>query len=199
MVSVNYNVGDDVPSKLLTNFAATLGWKTNISPIQSDSFLSTLYGEVSSNFPGMSNSPSLDELEYQYYRNLILNSAYLFKSKGTRRAIEFLMNFIGAPEALLEFNEHVYLADDKIRPDRFEELFFTVTGGTYIPLVPIYDPNNIYRFFGAPYTAYTPSDEVIEVDLLREDFPIDDEGYPKAPTDNDSYYFQKGSGWFEST
>jgi len=199
MVSVNYNVGDDVPSKLLTNFAATLGWGTNISPIQSDSFLSTLYGEVSSNFPGMSNSPSLDELEYQYYRNLILNSAYLFKSKGTRRAIEFLMNFIGAPEALLEFNEHVYLADDRIRPDRFEELYFTVTGGTYTPLVPLYDPNNIYRFFGAPYTAYTPSNEVVEVDLLRDDFPIDENGYPKAPVDNDTYFFQQGEGWFEST
>ena len=199
MVSVNYNVGDDVPSKLLTNFAQTLGWQTNISPIQSDSFLSTLYGQTSSPFPGMSNSPSLDELEYQYYRNLILNSAYLFKSKGTRRAIEFLMNFIGAPEALLEFNEHVYLVDDRIRPDRFEELYFTVTGGTYTPLVPEYDSTNIYRFFGAPYTAYTPSNEVVEVDLLRDDYPIDKDGYPKAPLDNDSFYFQKGAGWFEST
>ena len=199
MVSVNYTVGDDVPSKLLTNFAQTLGWQTNISPIQSDSFLSTLYGQISSPFPGMSNSPSLDELEYQYFRNLILNSAYLFKSKGTRRAIEFLMNFIGAPEALLEFNEHVYLADDRIRPDRFEELYFTVTGGTYTPLVPVYDSNNVYRFFGAPYTAYTPSNEVVEVDLLRDDYPIDNDGYPKAPADNDSFYFQKGAGWFEST
>lgn len=199
MVSVNYNVGNDIPSKLLVNLAQTLGWQTNISPIQSDGFLSTLYDLPSSEFPGMSNSVSLDELQYQYYRNLILNSAYLFKSKGTRRAIEFLMNFIGAPEALLEFNEHVYLADDKIRPDRFEELYFTVTGGTYTPLVPVYDPNNIYRFFGAPYTAYTPSDEVQEVDLLRDDYPIDDEGYPKMPVDNDDFYFQKGEGWFEAT
>ena len=199
MVSVNYNVGNDVPSKLLVNLAQTLGWQTNISPIQTDGFLSTLYELPNSEFPGMANSFSLDELQYQYYRNLILNSAYLFKSKGTRRAIEFLMNFIGAPEALLEFNEYIYLADDKINPGRFEELYFTVTGGTFTPLLPVYDPNNIYRFFGAPYTAYTPSDEVQEVNLLRDDYPIDSEGYPKMPVDNDDFYFQKGEGWFEAT
>ena len=41
-----------------------------------------------------------------------MNTAYLFKSKGTRKAIEFLFRFIGAPEALVEFNEYVVLADN---------------------------------------------------------------------------------------
>jgi hypothetical protein len=199
MVSVNYTIKDDVPSGLLTNFAETLGWKTNISPIQSDSFLGTLYTSYSSQFNGMSTSLPLEELQNQYYRNLILNSGYLFRSKGTRRAVEFLMNNIGAPEALLEFNENVYLVDGKFSIDRFNELFFTVTGGTYTPDVPVYDPNNVYRFNGAPYTAYTPSTDIQDVPLIRDDYPVDDNGYPTNASFNSDFYFQKGSGWFEST
>lgn len=199
MVSVNYTVKDDVPSVLLTNFAETLGWNTSISPIQSNGFLSTLYESFDSDFPGMANSPSLDELEFQYYRNLILNSAYLFKSKGTRRAIEFLMNNIGAPEALLEFNENVYLVDNLIPRSRFDELYLTVTGGTFTPQVPIYDPSNVYRFNGVNYTAFTPSTQTIDISITIDDYPIDELGYPQAPEDTDDFYFQKGAGWFEST
>ena len=33
MNSVNYNVGNDIPSQLLKNLAQTLGWSTNTSPI----------------------------------------------------------------------------------------------------------------------------------------------------------------------
>lgn len=199
MVSVNYNVGNDVPSKLLPNFAETIGWQTNISPIQSDSFLSTLYATNAPQFPGMDSSPSSDELEFQYYRNLIMNSAYLFKSKGTRRAIEFLMSNIGAPEALIEFNENVYLADGNIPISKFEDFYFTVTGGTFSPETPILDANNTYSFNGVIYSAYTSSTSVIDVNITLEDYPIDSQGYPKPPINGDNFYFQKGSGWFETT
>jgi hypothetical protein len=199
MVSVNYIVGDDVPDKLLTNFAQTIGWATNISPIQNSSFIDTLYQTNSSQFPGQANSPTLDELQYQYYRNLILNSAFLFKSKGTRKAIEFLLNNIGAPEALIDFSEYIYLADGKIPLTRFNEFYSTIIGGTFSPQLPVYDPLNIYKFNGVQYTGYTTSTSVQDVSLTINDFPIDSEGYPKAPTDTDSMFFQKGSGWFEST
>jgi len=199
MVSVNYNVGDDVPSKLLVNFAETIGWSTNISPIQNNSFLTTLYGTTSNSFDGQSQGKSLDELNYQYYRNLILNSAYLFKSKGTRKSIEFLMKNIGAPDALLEFNENVYLADEKIPMSKFDNLYSNILGGTYTTQLPVLDPLNVYRFNGAPYTAYTVSSTVEDVSLTITDYPIDSEGYPKAPDDTDDFYFQKGEGWFEST
>lgn len=199
MVSVNYNVGDDVPDKLLTNFAQTIGWATNISPIQNDSFLDTLYQTNSSQFPGQATSPTLDELQYQYYRNLILNSAFLFKSKGTRKAIEFLLNNIGAPEALVDFSEYIYLADNKIPLTRFNEFYSTILGGTYSPQLPIYDPLNIYKFNGVQYTGYTTSTAVQEVSLTIDDFPIDSQGYPRMTEESDSFFFQKGSGWFEST
>lgn len=198
-VSVNYNVENDIPSGLLTNFAETIGWKTNVSPIQNNSFLTTLYQSYDSGFSGMSESYPLEELQNQYYRNLILNSSYIFKSKGTRRAVEFLMKFIGAPDALLEFNESVYLVDNKFPLSRFNELYLTVQGGTFTPSTPILDQNNIYRFFGTYYTGYTASTQIQDISIGRLDYPVDNEGYPTSPAETESMFFQKGSGWFEST
>ena len=45
MNSVHYNVGNDIPSQLLKNFAQTLGWSTNISPISEDDFLNSVFGQ----------------------------------------------------------------------------------------------------------------------------------------------------------
>jgi hypothetical protein len=44
----------------------------------------------------------------------------LFKSKGTRRSIEFLLRLIGAPDALIDYNEFIYLADQRIDMEKFE-------------------------------------------------------------------------------
>ena len=32
-----------------------------------------------------------------------------------------------------------------------------------------------------------------------DDYPIDDQGYPKAPRDTEGYFFQLGAGWYETT
>ena len=197
--SVNYNIGNDIPSNLVVNLAQTLGWGTNISPITNVGFLNSVYGTTENAFPAYSTPQTITDLNNQYYRNLILNSAYLFKSKGTRKSIEFLMENIGVPDALLEFNENVYLVDGKINVEQFNQNFTQIEGGTYIPTTPVSDPNNLFLIRGIQYTAYTSSTQVISVDTTAEDYPIDTDGYPTNPVFNDNFYFQKGEGWFEST
>ena len=114
MNSVNYQVGNDIPSQLLTNLASTLGINTDISPITNEGFLNSVFStDPKQIFPGQSQTKTPTELNYQYYRNLILNAAYMFKTKGTRKSLEYIMRFVGAPEALLEFNEVIYVADTK--------------------------------------------------------------------------------------
>jgi hypothetical protein len=133
ITSVNYNIGNDIPSALLVNLSQTLGWKTNISPISETDFLDSVFQTKSqSNFQGLSRTLTPTELNFQYFRNIILNSAYLFKSKGTRKSIEALLRLIGAPDALVEFNENIYLADGKISMDQFNENFINISGGTYV-------------------------------------------------------------------
>ena len=202
MNSVNYNVGNDIPSQLLKNLAQTLGWSTNMSPITNDDFLGSVFGEKNhdkSQFSGVGVATTPDELNYQYFRNLILNSAFLFKSKGTRKSVEILMRLIGAPDALVEFNEHVYLADQVINLKQFNTQFASISGGTYVIQSPALDPNDVYTFQGIQYTGFTSDITIKDVNIGRSEFPMDDYGYPMAPEDSESYFFQLGSGWFEQT
>ena len=202
MTSVNYNVSNDIPSQLLKNLAQTLGWNINISPISETELLTSVFGTTNNNasvYPGISQQQTPDELNYQYYRNLVLNSAFLFKSKGTRKSIEILMRLIGAPEALVEFNEYVYLADQKINLSQFDTQFSQISGGTYVQQIPILEAGNIFSIFGYTYTGFTTTGDIQDVNITIDEYPMDEYGYPTTPTNSESYFFQMGSGWFEQT
>jgi hypothetical protein len=202
VTSVNYNVGNDISSQLLKNLAQTLGWSTNISPITNSDFLTSVFGQPNqnnSNFTGVPISQTPDELNYQFYRNVILNTAYLFKSKGTRKSIENLLRLIGAPEALVEFNEFVYLADQKININKFNTYYAQISGGTLVEQTPTLENSNTFTIFGVRYTGFTTTSTIKDVNISIEEFPIDNLGYPKTPVDSENYYFQIGSGWFEQT
>jgi hypothetical protein len=202
MNSVNYNVGNDIPSQLLKNLAQTLGWSTNISPISSEDFLNSVFGTTNSEKSQFSGEPipkTPDELNYQCYRNLVLNSAYLFKSKGTRKSVEILLKLIGAPEALIDFNEYVYVADQKINLQQFETQFARISGGTYVEEIPVLNPSEVFTIYGVQYTGFTTEEVVLSADSERSDYPIDEFGYPSTPPETDTYFFQSGSGWFEQT
>ena len=202
MTSVNYNIGNDIPSQLLKNLAQTLGWNTNISPISETNFLNSVFGEKntdSSSFTGVGVQATPDELNFQYYRNLVLNSSYLFKSKGTRKSIETLLRLIGAPDALVEFNEYIYLADQKINVNDFDTQYAKISGGTYSQLLPTLDEGNTFKIHGIRYTGTTTTNVIEDVNTIKGDYPIDSEGYPSSPVTSDSYFYQMGSGWFEQT
>jgi hypothetical protein len=200
MNSVNYNPSNDIPSQLLVNLAQTLGWSSNFSPITDEDFLSSVFGNTNTpTYPGYARALTPTEINYAFYRNLILNSAYLFKSKGTRRSIEFLMRLIGAPDSLIEFNEHIYLADQKINLDQFETQWAQISGGTYVTNTPAYQPGNTYKIKGQVYTAFTTTTAYQTIAISKPEYPMDAQGYPKAPPDTESYYFQIGAGWYEST
>jgi hypothetical protein len=200
--SVNYNVSNDISSQLLRNLAQTLGWQTNISPIANSDFLNSVFGQPNqekSNFSGVPVSQTPDELNYQFYRNVILNTAFLFKSKGTRKSIENLLRLIGAPDALIEFNEYVYLADQRINIDKFNRYFAQISGGTLVEQTPTLESSNVFTIFGVQYTGFTTTATITDVNITIDEFPIDNLGFPKTITDSESYYFQIGSGWFEQT
>jgi hypothetical protein len=199
MNSVNYTIKNDIPSQLLKNLAQTLGWNINISPITNDELLSSVFSNGSNSFTGLPMGQTPEELNYQYFRNLILNSAYLFKSKGTRKSIEILLRMVGAPEALTEFNEHIYLADQKINLKQFNQQYLQISGGTYSQEIPILDTNNLFSIQGVQYTGFTTTTITQDVGLTLEDYPVDSYGFPSMPVETESYFFQIGGGWFEST
>lgn len=200
MNSVNYNVGNDIPSQLLVNLSRTLGWSSNFSPITDEDFLESIFGNTQTpTYPGYARALTPTELNYAFYRNLILNSAYLFKSKGTRRSVEFMLRLIGAPESLIEYNEHIYLADQKINMEQFDIQYAAISGGTYVQNTPAYEPGNTYKIKGKTFTAFTTQDTYEDVSINLDDYPVDAEGFPQAPVNTESYFFQLGAGWYETT
>jgi hypothetical protein len=200
MNSVNYNPSNDIPSQLLVNLAQTLGWSSNFSPITNEDFLSSVFGNTTTpTYPGYARALTPTELNYSFYRNLIINASYLFKSKGTRRSVEFLMRLIGAPDALIEFNEHIYLADQRINLDQFYTQWAKISGGTYVENTPSYLPGQTYRIKGKIYNGFTSTATYQDVNIKLEDYPIDAMGFPSAPINTEDYFFQLGAGWYEVT
>jgi hypothetical protein len=200
MNSVNYTPGNDIPSMLLKNLAETLGWSPNISPITNEDFLNSVYAATGvTQYAGFSRELTPSELNYQFYRNLILNSAYLFKSKGTRRSIEFTLRLVGAPDALVEFNEYVYVADQRINMREFDTQLAQITGGTYVEDITTYNSGVTFSIYGTQYSGFTSNTETFLVTETRDSYPVDAFGYPQAPVNTENYFFEKGAGWFEST
>jgi len=91
------------------------------------------------------------------------------------------------------------LADQKINMTNFYSQFGQISGGTYLNEVPAYDPGNTFKLKGVTYTAFTTQDTYEDVSVTELDYPVDAQGYPKAPPQTESLFFQKGAGWYEQT
>ena len=83
--------------------------------------------------------------------------------------------------------------------NKFNQEFAELSGGTYSQTLPVLDEGNIFSIYGIQYTGYTTSTILQAVNVIREDYPIDNEGYPNMTYESEQFYFQKGSGWFEIT
>lgn len=90
---VTYNQKDNTPNELLFSQANLYGWDVT-------QFLTEKTVTKSNDF--------------NFWRNLIINTPYIWRSKGTRKSVEFLIEYMGIPNGLIEFNEHVYLTKNKI-------------------------------------------------------------------------------------
>ena len=199
MNAINYVPKNDVPNQLLYNMSKTLGWVDNFDFLYDKSLIDSVFGNNEGfKYSAYGRTQTPLELNYIFYRNLVINSFYLFKSKGTRRPIEFLMRLFGIPDAMLQFNEHIYLADGQINMKKFNNALLKLDGGFYINSNPILT-NKTYSIEGVLFTAFTSSNDSVVVDYNINDYPVDYfTGYPKKVS-NPDFYFQKGAGWYELT
>ena len=157
MTNVSYDGINNIPDTLLKNLARMLGWGTP-SSIQQVNFLDSIFNRGSvDEFKGKPTNDTPAELDVELYRKILVNTSYLFKSKGTRKSIEFLLRLVGAPEALIEFNEHVYVAGNRINMNKFDSKIESFSGGTYVESVPVERQyfSAGYRYLNFPtYNSY---------------------------------------------
>jgi len=111
MRNVSYDKVENVPDLLLKNFAHMLGFET-YELEDENTLIESLF---SKSVTSTTITPA--EVDIELWRRLLINAAYLFKSKGTRKSIEFILKLVGFPDDIFELNEYVYLAEKSVNVD----------------------------------------------------------------------------------
>ena len=184
---VTYNKRDNVPDALVKDLSHMLGLDP-ITFVTSNTFSKLLLpSNGAGEFSGTSVNYTQQQIDIELYRRLILNIAWLWKSKGTRKAVEFLFRFIGAPEALVNFDEYIVMVDKPLDMDEIKKLLYLYTGE-----VSDNDLKNIpYDDNGYPLP---PIDgEIVVTDFID---PATGNFVQGGLTD---MYFQKAGGWYRET
>lgn len=99
--SVTYNGEEDVPNKFFTKLSNLLGWQLSNAFNELDLFeyLISNVGETNNNYA---------HYNLEVWKRILVNLVWLYKKKGTRDAIQFIFNLLGAPPCLLALDEFVY-------------------------------------------------------------------------------------------
>lgn len=115
--TVSYDKVNNIQDRLIKDLARTLG----LTPLNINTGLDlvTSFGRQND----LSDSQIPVELDLELWRRIVINLAFLFRRKGTAKAINFLIRLIGLPDALIEINEFVYVAENKLDSDTLNTLF----------------------------------------------------------------------------
>ena len=119
--TVSYDKQDNTPDIYLKNIARIMGWEL-VSSVLENNLLANYVTSAPSTYSGQTVGLTPVEADVELWRRIILNSPWLWKSKGARKSIEFLLKFIGAPQGLVKLNEYIYKADGPIDTQIFKDV-----------------------------------------------------------------------------
>ena len=119
--TVSYDKQNNMPDLYLKDLARVLGWELISSVVEND-LLSNYVRTSQSMYSGHTAGLTPLEADIELWRRIILNSPWLWKSKGARKSVEFLLKFLGIPTGLVQFNEYIYKANAPIDIDLFKQV-----------------------------------------------------------------------------
>lgn len=191
MRNVTYDGINNIPDLLLKNLAEVLGL-SSVSLFDEKSLEKILYTRYDTRYAGEPIGTNIVEAEFEIYRRILTNLAYLYKSKGTRKAIEFFLRFIGAPEPMIRLDEFVYAVNNVLPSKNIEGDIESAISGSRVSYVMAYNTGtSIYDL-----TQITGS-----TTLTRSEYPVDENtGLPRKIKDSTgNMFFEKGAGWYRKT
>jgi hypothetical protein len=190
MRNISYDGINNVPDILLKNLSETLGLST-VNLFDERSLQDSLYIRHDTQYAGIPTGTNLIEAEYEFYRRILVNLAQLYKSKGTRNAIEFFLKFIGAPDPMIRLDEYVYKVDGLLPSKDVEGDIRQAILGNKV--------SKIAQYTG--FTGYTLTQLTGSTSLDRNGYPVDEiTGLPRKVVDPaGDMYFEKGAGWYKKT
>ena len=110
MTNLSYDKIENIPDLLVKNYGNMLGFETyNVE--DENTLIESLF-----DIKDLRIEPGYKpvDIDIELWRRIFINSYHLWKSKGTRKSIEFILNLVGLPDSIFEVNEHVYIARDKV-------------------------------------------------------------------------------------
>jgi hypothetical protein len=124
MTNLTYDKIENIPDLLVKNFGNMLGFETyNVE--DENTIIESLFNIKDLNVePGLTPA----EIDIELWRRIFINAYYLWKSKGTRKSIEFILNLVGLPDSIFEIDEKIYIARN---PVNFTDKSFEIFRGAY--------------------------------------------------------------------
>ncbi len=162
---VTYNKKDNTSDSLIKIMAKTLGFDVLLTVNDGVSILTNNDEGDDPQFEGYSRELSPNQIDIELWRRLVINAWWLFRSKGTRKVLEFFMQLFSIKNCLVTMDERIYLAKDKLDLNELRKQFNTLFGPSYY-------------------------------DLNRNNFPVDDYGFPKTPNNTETFWFQNDGFWY---
>jgi hypothetical protein len=110
MTNLSYDKIENIPDLLVKNYGNMLGFETyNVE--DENTLIESLF-----DIKDLRIEPGYKpvDIDIELWRRIFINSYYLWKSKGTRKSIEFILNLVGLPDSIFEVNEYVYVARNKV-------------------------------------------------------------------------------------
>ena len=187
--TVTYDGYDNTADELIKMIAKNLGFDT-IQTFSDNDLINYLAKTSNIIFSGESRSLSIQEMDTELWKRMVINAWWLFRSKGTRKVIEFLLNLFNIKECLIDLNEYVYVAKDKLD---YEDVFESSLG---------YFSNILGLGLSGPFNTPesqlegTGTPQIDNAFNLIEKFPIDTDGYPLILPNTPDYYFQMDGFWY---
>ncbi len=191
MRNVSYDGINNLPDILLKNLSNTLGLST-VNLFDEKKLEDLLYTRQDSQYAGLTVGKTIIDAEYEFYRRLLVNLAYIYKSKGTRSSIEFFLKFLGAPEPLIKINEFVYKITSLPKSFDLDSDIYNAIAGTKTYNVAVYNETTL---------IYDIVSTKSETTFTSNNYPVvEGTKLPKSIFDDGSNtFFQKGAGWYNIT
>lgn len=128
---VTYNKNDNTSDNLIKILARTLGFDTLLTTNQGFSLLTNEDEGDDPQFTGYSRELSPNQIDIELWRRLVINAWWLFRSKGTRKVLEFFMSLFKINNCLVSMDEIIYIAKDKLDLLEIRRQFTNLFGPDY--------------------------------------------------------------------
>ncbi len=125
---VTYNKKDNTSDSLIKIMAKTMGFDTLMTTGGGFNLLENDTEDDDPVFKGYSRSLSPQEIDIELWRRLVINAWWLWRSKGTRKVLEFFLKLFNINGCLATMNERVYIADDKLDMAEIRNQFYKTLG-----------------------------------------------------------------------